>query len=92
MLTLKELKELPPNTIFASGLAMDNKDGLFMANTNRELRWVAVRGGIYDWAVYCHFSDKDIEWIKDSGDKVCQESHIKKLVPCTDDAFHQYRY
>jgi len=56
------------------------------------LRWVAVRGGIADWAIYCHFSDKNWDWIRDSGDKVTMENHIRKLVPCTDEAFKRYRY
>ena len=78
--------------IFASGTANDSPNGLFMANTNRELRWVAVRGGIHDWAIYCHFSDKDQEWIARFGDKVRNEENIKNLVPCTNEAFGMYRY
>ena len=92
MLTLKQLKEMPPETIFATGVALDNVDGLFMANTNKELRWIAIRGGIEDWAIYCHFIEKDIEWIKHYGEKVCGESHIKKCVPCDEEAFAMYRY
>ncbi len=92
MLTLQKLKDMQPDTIIATGIANDNPDELFMANTNRQLRWVAVRGGIHDWTIYCHFADKDIEWIKKQGDKVCMKSHIKKLVPCDDEALHQYRY
>ena len=92
MLTVEQLKAMPPSTIFATGEANDKPDGLFMANTNRQLRWIAIRGGTYDWAIYCHFSDKDIEWIKRHGDKVCDEGHIKKLVPCDDEAFKMYRH
>ena len=92
MLTLKELKEMQPGEIIATGTANDDPQDLFMANTNRELRWVAVRGGIYDWAIYCHFADKDVEWIRRHGDKVYMESHIKKLVPCDDEAFKMYRF
>jgi len=92
ILTLEQLKAMPPDTIFATGTAMDNKNGLFMANTNKELRWVAVRGGIWDWAIYCHFADKTIEWISNWGDKVIMENNIRKLVPCDDEAFQMYRY
>ena len=91
-MTLQQLKDMEPDTIFATGTANDDPQGLFMANTNRQLRWVAVRGGIYDWAIYCHFADKDVEWIKRQGDKVGMESHIKKLVPCDDEAFEMYRF
>lgn len=92
MLTLEQLKAMPPHTIFATGIAIDNEDGLFMANTGEELRWVAVRGGIHDWAIYCHFADRNSNWIRSYGDKVTMKNHIKKLVPCDDESFAMYRY
>ena len=92
MLSLKDLKEMQPDQVIATGIANDNPDGLFIANTNRQLRWVAVRGYIHDWCIYCYFADKDVEWIKRRGDKVCDEKHIKGLVPCDDEAFKMYRY
>ncbi len=92
MLTLQKLKDLNPG-IFATGIAIDEPNGLFMARTGKELRWVAVRGsGIHDWVIYCHFSDKDEEWIRSYGDKVYEKRHIRKLVPCNDEAFKMYRY
>jgi len=92
MLTVEQLKAMPARTIFATGTAIDAPDGLFMTGSGKELRWVAVRGGIYDWTIYCHFSIYDQDWIRDHGDKVCFDSHIKKLVPCTDEAFGLYRF
>lgn len=92
ILTLEELKKMNPSTIFATGTMIDNKDGLFMVGTNKLLRWVAVRGGIYDWTIYCHFAEHNVEWIRNYGDKVTMERHIKKLVPCEDSAFKMYRY
>ena len=91
MLTLQDLKDMKPG-IFATGTCNDNPDGLFMANTNRQLRWVAVRGGIHDWAIYAHFADNNEEWIMRHGDKVCSERNIKMCVPCDDEAFEMYRY
>ena len=92
MLTLEDLKAMPPHTIIAEGTANDSPDGLFMANTNRPLKWVAVRGSVHDWAIYCHFADKSIDWIKKHGDKVYNEKHIRMLVPCDDEAFKMYRF
>jgi len=92
MLTLQMLKDIKPNTIFATGIAKDEAGGLHMANTGRELRWIATRGGIHDWAIYCHFSDRTEEWIKSYGDKVNSAEHIKRLVPCDNEAFEMYRY
>jgi len=92
MLTLNQLKAMPPHTVFATGFLLDTPEGLFMASTERMLRWVAIRGEIHDWAVYCHFAENSIEDVKKVGDKVGLESHIKKCVPCDDEAFEMYRY
>ena len=91
MLTIEKLKEMAEGT-FATGVATDNPEGINMANTNKDLRWVAVRGGIHDWAIYCHWADKSVRWIEKHGDKVNRESHIRKLVECDDEAFNMYRY
>ena len=91
ILTIKKLKEMKPG-IFAQGITIDNPDGCNMSNSGKQLRWVAVRGDIHDWAIYCHYSDKDWEWIKRSGDKVCSKENIRKLVPCSKLAFEMYRY
>jgi len=93
MLTLKMLKEMAPHTIIATGCMEDNPLGLYMAGTGRMLRWVAVRGGIHDWAIYAHFaSDHTVDDVRREGDKVIMENNIKRLVPCDDEAFAMYRY
>jgi hypothetical protein len=92
MLTIDALKEMKPDSIFATGTELDVPGGLYMAGTGRELRWIAQRGMIHDWAIYCHFSDKPEDWIARRGDKVNTERHIRKLVPCDDAAFSMYRY
>lgn len=91
MLTLKQLKDMPPGTIFSSGTSFDLPGGLFMSNSGKELRWVAERGEIHDWTIYCHFSFHDNEWIRRYGDKVYSESHIKMCVPCDNEAYKMYR-
>lgn len=92
MLTLKDLKAMQSNLIFATGVVENSPLGIFMSRSGGMLRWVAVRGGIWDWAIYCHWEDKSKEWIRDYGDKVHDEVIIKTLVPCTDEAFKMYRY
>ena len=92
MLTVKKLKEMPKNTIFATGEIVDSPDGINLADTGKMLRWIAKRGYIHDWCIYAHFADKDISWIEDNGDKVHREAHIKKLIECDDEAFSIYRH
>ena len=92
MLTLEKLKEFRYREIFATGTAIDNELGLFMTGSGNELRWVAVKGGNNDWAIYCHFATNTPEWIRDQGDKVCMERNIKMCMPCDDEAYKRYRY
>jgi hypothetical protein len=92
ILTLQKLKDMQPNTIFASGTVSDNETGVNMSRSDKLLRWVAVRGGIWDWAIYIHWAESSEGYIRDHGDKVTFKGHIKKLVLCDDEAFKMYRY
>lgn len=91
-LTLEKLKAMEPGQMFATGLTTDNPEGINMARSGKQLKWVAVRGEIYDWAIYIHFSKYSIGQVASEGDKVIFKEHIKKLVPCDDEAFKMYRY
>ena len=51
-LTVDQLKQMEPRTIFAKGVFIDGPEGVNMANTGKEVRWIAVRGGTHDWAIY----------------------------------------
>lgn len=93
MLDKQMLDAMPLGTIFATGTAKDNPGELFMHGTDELIRWVAVRGyGPGDWAIYCLEAGCDPGHIAKMGDKVWDESHIRKLVPCDDGAFNLYRY
>lgn len=91
MLTLKMLKDMDPG-VFMTGEIVDSPDGINMMNSGQQLRWVATRGGIHDWAIYVGPASQSIEDVKDYGDKVTSERNIKKLVECDDEAFEMYRY
>ncbi len=54
MMQLQDLIETEPDSIFARGLTKDNAAGINLTNSGKTLRWVAVRGGIHDWAIYAH--------------------------------------
>lgn len=93
MLTLKEFKAIPFSTVFATGVIRNAPDGLYMTDSNigEELRWVAKKGMIDDWAIYCHWAYHDAEWIRDRGDKVYSDENIKRCVPCEDEVLKLYR-
>jgi hypothetical protein len=91
MLTLQNLKEMEPDTIFESGTTLDNSAGINMSNSGQRLTWVAVRGGIHDWAIYVGLANQSIEHIRSYGDKVHGKESIRKTVPCDDEAFAMYR-
>lgn len=92
MLTLEDLKNLEPGTIFAKGVIIDSPEGINMTRSGKMLRWVAVRGEVWDWAIYCHWATSSYEYVRDYGDKVYDGHNIKRLVTCDDEAFKSYRY
>jgi len=83
-LTLEKLKEMEPG-IFAEGT------GTYPELYNGPIRWVASRGGIWDWALYYHRVEQSAEWVKNYGAKAFTKSVIRKLVPCDDEAWEMYR-
>ncbi len=93
MLTVEQLDAMPQGTIFATGEIENSPEGIYMTNSDigRKLRWVAKRGGIADWTIYCHWADSySIQEVAEEGDKV-PERDIRKLVPCTDEALKRFR-
>ena len=85
-LTVEKLKNMQPEERFARGT------GTYPELTNKEIRWVAVRGGgTHDWSIYYHLVDKSEETIAREGDKCFTQSVIKRLVPCSDEAYALYR-
>ena len=83
MITLQMLKDMEPDTIFASGVFLYDGD-------NKQ--WVACRGGIWDWAIYYGQVYDTKEQIQRMGTKLHEMPEVKKLVNCTDEALAQYRH
>jgi len=85
-LTVQNLKEMKPK-IFATGT------GTYPEFTDEEIRWVAKRGdGYHDWTIYYHLVEHKEIHIVQHGHKCFTESIIKRLVPCTDEAYALYRF
>jgi len=93
MITLENLKEMQPHTIFAQGRSLI-KEYCEDLRGETQVDWIATRGGIHDWAIYYQLSDKewDSEMISKYGLKVHDEEFIKKCVECDDEAFAMYRH
>lgn len=91
-LTLDIFKMIPYGEVFASGILPNNEKGLFMNRDKGYLRWVAKKGRIDDWAIYCHWIDKPFEFILSNGDKIASERNIRRCISCTDEVFNKYRY
>jgi len=94
MLTLEELVAFPKGEVFATGVLPNSPEELYMVDSDlsRNLRWIAKKGfGYDDWSLYCHWDDKDVEWIKKHGDKVTDRQNIQRCVPCEDDVMRHYR-
>lgn len=94
MLTVEYLNNVRPHTVFSKGTIDNSPLGIWMTNENtgKELMWVAKTGGIGDWSIYIHWADKGIDYVSSNGDKVTSEGNIKRLMPCTDEAFKKYRF
>lgn len=91
MLTAQILNDLAPGTIIARGEIVDGPLGYNATGSGRQLRWIAVRGGAPDWAVYCYWAESDWDFVRSSGDKIKRRDVIERLVPCTADALERYR-
>ena len=109
-LTLEKLKAMKPG-IFARGQGKIlhpwfNNAKNIDENKETVVNWVAIRGGIYDWAIYhsmdanfepANYFDGDThlkvtdEQIARNGAKLCDKNKIKEFVPCDEEAFKMYR-
>ena len=78
--------------IFAQG--QTSVEDYWDASKEMQIKWVAVRGGIPDWAIYYQKIEKDWsdEMIKSNGEKMHNPESIKKCVVCDEEAFKMYRH
>ena len=91
-ITLEEFNQVPNGTVFATGVLPNSPEGLFMTRDGGNLKWIAKKGHANDWAIYCHWSYRDEEWILKHGDKIHNKEHVKLCVPCSNEVFNSYRH
>lgn len=101
-LTLQQLKDMKPDTIFASGITTIPD---FWSPGVVNIKWVAVRGGRHDWAIYHSYDSyfmrnafyADVRHIADieiarMGAKLHDMEKVQELVPCDKEALQMYRH
>jgi len=89
-ITDEMFKKAEHNTIFATGYAEDTAEELNLWQEGLLYRWVAVKGTVDDWAVYCDYTCRTDEFIKHLGNKV-PEASVRNIIRVSDELFERYR-
>lgn len=94
ILTEAALKEMGAREVFARGEVVNSPEGVYMTveHIGRKLKWIAQRGGMWDWTIYIGWADRSWDEILSNGDKVINPDNIKKMVPADEWAMKLYRY
>lgn len=87
LFTCEDLKSMKEFEIFKIG-----EEIIPEVTSAHPVKWVAVKGGGFDWAIYCGYTQMDDETISRVGDKIFTESAIKRLINCDEEFFNRYRY
>ena len=90
-LSWEDYLKIKPNQVFASGSAPDSPEGLHMTGTGKTLYWVAVKGAMQDWAMYCEWAP-DPWYIRNNGQKVHDPQNIKNVIKDDRRVMDQYRF
>ena len=91
-LTFENFKEIPSGTVFAHGEAVDSPKGLNMMGSGKTLRWLAKKGHINDWVIYCHWQETSWPMVEREGDKVQDEKNIRNVLDVDDEMLKHYRH
>ncbi len=80
-----------PGEIFGCGTSKDTKDGgVNFQLTGKAVRWIAVKGGNDDWAIYFDYQAPSIEYLKRYGYKLSVEN-VPNLIKVSDAVLARYR-
>lgn len=89
-ITLKKFLAFEHRQVFAHGMSVDSPEGLHMTGSGKTLYWVAVKGAIDDWALYCGLED-NIEQLRMYGDKVHDDRNITRVISVSPAVLKLYR-
>lgn len=91
--TINEFNAISKGEVFATGIVIDAHSGCDMTSSGEELKFIAVKGYVEDWAVYVMWNrpQNDDTLIRHMGDKVKTPRNIKACVPCDDEMLARYR-
>jgi predicted lipoprotein with Yx(FWY)xxD motif len=92
VMTIEKFSKIEAHSPMCHGESIDNYTGINLSNSDQKLKWVAIKGGAEDWAIYAGFTYHTYEDIARGGDKVVMEKNIRKLVPCDDEVYSRYRF
>lgn len=90
-MTIEEFREIPAGEIFRV-VTTKYHTVVRVKGEWPTLTFVCKKGhGYDDWAIYCHFPERGVDWIATNGDKVTMESNIRAIFPCDDEVYKLYR-
>jgi hypothetical protein len=93
-MTFAEFAKLPFEEPFADGIMKNEPGALFMSISGKgvNLKWIAKKGAINDWAIYSFFAGASDEYILSYGRKVTDKDNILRCVPCDNEMLKAYNY
>lgn len=80
-----------PGAVFAIGNAPDSPEGLNMTGSGKTLFWVAVKGYVDGWRLYCSFESREY-YTKEHGYKVMDFDNVLRVLAADDGMLKHYRY
>ena len=90
----KKMLEGEGSKILGTGLTTDEQINYYdWGNPQKQLKVVAVKGYINDWAIYIESMEEEqsYERVRDYGNKIHDRETIKLLVDCDEDVLARFR-
>lgn len=92
-MTFQEFKKIPAGEVFRVVTTQYHTIHSYVGGAWPELTFVCKKGLVYDdWVIYCHLSNRSVEWIWQHGDKVSTDVNILSIFPCDEETLKHYRY